>query len=1407
MKIFISSTYLDLIDERCKAISIVDKIGQAIAMEKWFAEAKAPKKAALKKLKECDAVILILGFKYGSIDKDEGISITEIEYNTAKSHGLPVFVFQKRNSDGKWISEEKDEEIDGKIRAFKSRLDSDDNLRTTFNTPQDLATEIIGSIREYELDSRIIEASPAALYKKFTDEWFKEYLDITTLNLGERYNPKLNFELDIAKIFDGIARDEKFQEHFKNRLNDLIIKVRNNKLQIEDKIVEENKIKLHKNVDSLINLYAKIPFLNVDPIDYTTINEITGNIESIISNLEERINKLILQEDIKKDDKQIYDTTLYFLRDTYPSLRSFKSFINSTTVKLSNKPFLLLDGEAGIGKSHLLGDIANKRFNEGKNTILLLGQHFTTNEDPWTQIFKQFKLNCSEDEFLKALDLKAQNQGSRILIIIDAINEGNGRSLWPNHFLGFIRSFENYKWLGLVLSIRTSYVKLIAPDEDNINASIVRYTHYGFRNVQYKASKLFFQYYKIEQPSTPLLNPEFQNPLFLKIFCDGLNKAGLTRVPDGMQGITRIINFFIDAINKKLSKEFGYPESLNLVDKVIKKLIEYKMENDLTYILYEQSFLLIFEIQSKYGIQDSNFIESLISEGILSKNLYSTTADGFEEGIYIAYERFEDHITVSNLLNNIDKDSLNKEFEVDGTLHKFTKDSRSFNYFDGIIEALSIQLPEKFEKELYELLPEFDDLDDWDRNSISQDVAVAFVSSLLWRKYSTITDKVYDYINEVVLKFNQSYTFFWETVISVAPLSDHLFNADKTHEILNRNSISDRDSWWTQQIHHDCSYDTSVKRIIEWAWSFEDKTYISDESIRLISIMMAWFLTSTNRRLRDSTTKALICILKDRINILKDVLIKFEDVNDPYVYERLFAVAYGCALRTNNHDSLKELSEYVYYTIFDKDLVYPHVLLRDYARNTIEYAAYLGIDFDFDLEKIRPPYNSSFPVIPNDEEIEKYMLSYNPDDFNDYNISQNLILYSMQVEHTRDGHVAFYGDFGRYVFQSNFSYWKQLNPIDLRNIAIKKIFNLGYDVKKHGEFDKRINERHYDRHYVATERIGKKYQWIAMHELLAQVADNFRMNDTWSANESKQMCFQGPWVPLVRDIDPSVLKKDNSKPNLTIFDDYYNNWDVDNESWLEIDDYPDPKEFINVYIDEENWLLLEGNLHWEELELLGNEKYRYPQKHLWYQVRSYLVKEDEFDFIIKWLNDKNFMGRWMPESYERGEIFNREFFWSPAYNYFLKNYYENNYLRKIREDHRDEIGIGRVMPTTESNAWGSNNDMSDPEPNLLKLCNYLSSSMNLNYGKDEGVLYSKEGGKICYDLSEFFSVGYNLVIQNDALLNFLDESDYNIFWTLLGEKNIIGSGGQSEYGVWPSISGVYYLNNDGKLIGTLNKFK
>ncbi|PKL67685.1 MAG: hypothetical protein CVV28_05300 [Methanobacteriales archaeon HGW-Methanobacteriales-1] len=207
MKVFISSTYNDLIAERKAAIDIIDREDHAVAMEKFPAIEEIPKDLALSKLQDCDALILILGSKYGSLDPDENISITEIEYNTAKALKIPVFVFIKSGSEGKWGNEEEDETIKEQLDKFKSRLDSieEKNHRKTFETPDQLAAEIIYALRNYEIENGMI----GGILSIFTpyDEYSKPFMDRNKL-FNHDYT-LVGRDEDLKNLYDFICSDEK----------------------------------------------------------------------------------------------------------------------------------------------------------------------------------------------------------------------------------------------------------------------------------------------------------------------------------------------------------------------------------------------------------------------------------------------------------------------------------------------------------------------------------------------------------------------------------------------------------------------------------------------------------------------------------------------------------------------------------------------------------------------------------------------------------------------------------------------------------------------------------------------------------------------------------------------------------------------------------------------------------------------------------------------------------------------------------------------------------------------------------------------------------------------------------------------------------------------------------------------
>ena len=88
--------------------------------------------------------------------------------------------------------------------------------------------------------------------------------------------------------------------------------------------------------------------------------------------------------------------------------------------------------------------------------------------------------SSSSEELLEPLEAKAESTGHRIIIFIDAINEGHGLAIWQSNIRSFIDKIRQHPWLGLVLSIRTSYQPAILPWEEFGNDYCVWARHYGF---------------------------------------------------------------------------------------------------------------------------------------------------------------------------------------------------------------------------------------------------------------------------------------------------------------------------------------------------------------------------------------------------------------------------------------------------------------------------------------------------------------------------------------------------------------------------------------------------------------------------------------------------------------------------------------------------------------------------------------------------------------------------------------------------------------------------------------------------------------------------------------------------------------------------------------------------------------
>jgi hypothetical protein len=92
-QVFVSSTFLDLKEERQAVSRAILNLGHVPAGMELFPAADVDQLSFIKKvIDDCDYYLLIIGGRYGSVSED-GLSFTELEYQYAVDSKKPVLVF------------------------------------------------------------------------------------------------------------------------------------------------------------------------------------------------------------------------------------------------------------------------------------------------------------------------------------------------------------------------------------------------------------------------------------------------------------------------------------------------------------------------------------------------------------------------------------------------------------------------------------------------------------------------------------------------------------------------------------------------------------------------------------------------------------------------------------------------------------------------------------------------------------------------------------------------------------------------------------------------------------------------------------------------------------------------------------------------------------------------------------------------------------------------------------------------------------------------------------------------------------------------------------------------------------------------------------------------------------------
>ena len=146
-QVFISSTYEDLKEERKKVQEILLMADCIPAgMEAFVATNDEQFNVIKKAIDLCDYYVLIIGGRYGSVNKSTGLSYTEMEYDYAVSKEIPVLVFSIDDSvELPEKKNEKDDEKKRKLVDFKSKA-MNNRLANIWRNAADLAGQVAISI-------------------------------------------------------------------------------------------------------------------------------------------------------------------------------------------------------------------------------------------------------------------------------------------------------------------------------------------------------------------------------------------------------------------------------------------------------------------------------------------------------------------------------------------------------------------------------------------------------------------------------------------------------------------------------------------------------------------------------------------------------------------------------------------------------------------------------------------------------------------------------------------------------------------------------------------------------------------------------------------------------------------------------------------------------------------------------------------------------------------------------------------------------------------------------------------------------------------------------------------------------------------------------------------------------------
>ena len=446
-----------------------------------------------------------------------------------------------------------------------------------------------------------------------------------------------------------------------------------NKILVDSLLTKDFKDEIKEKLESIYKYIERCGYKDIKELE-SKLNicfyKDNSNIDDLVKENKKAIDFLRNNKSEENDNES--NNRLYELSRVNNNLYKIKEYIKSQVI--------VVNGDGGTGKTHLLTKIANDLINNDVPTIIFYGQAIYKFEEYIKYIEQKMKIGDLFEEIAKV----AEQNNETGIIIFDAINEARQNQ---KDIIEYLINNIKEKNIKLIISYRNGDVEQQTLSILNNYPNI---TLYGFSDTVEAAVK-FSEYYNIEIGE--ILESNYaSNPLILKIFCEEYSEKGQTKGQRGYNTATFIFERYFTRISQNIINELGVVCNDGSVitgkifwNKIAKEIAKLMVKQCRTYLFVKEFISIVDNLNS--NISSAKIIEKLVVHKLIEANNMYIGNNQRRITYKFSFQRQSDYLIARYLLNTKDESESWNDFLNKKTTIKMLEDNMS------LVETLVEHIP------------------------------------------------------------------------------------------------------------------------------------------------------------------------------------------------------------------------------------------------------------------------------------------------------------------------------------------------------------------------------------------------------------------------------------------------------------------------------------------------------------------------------------------------------------------------------------------------------------------------------------------------------------------------------------------------------------------------------------------